>query len=327
MISPEQTLLHLTSSGIRVRKKDGMAGSFINDTNQPLRNVNKFGLLHYSIPKTLDMLTYRNRMFRIRFEFMNGEDAIIDVPLPLMDYHKMTIDATHDDDRLDPNAACLTEVLQTSINWAIQSYERPRDPNRVTPPMPPPFEITGRGRLNRLGCIVRWADDGRLEFYFGYRGNLHTVTDEESKDETSQYNNIPPGDKVVKKFNKTFSGGPLKVGGKMNKRQEAFALLKKPEICGNIESTSLCVYKAPDEKISSGSAAILTGIAQKLDTRKRNVIIENIITEFKSQRERLPTAEEVMSEMDNKVSKEMIDKILEKHGDQDDTISPLNQVV
>ena len=34
-----------------------------------------------------------------------------------------------------------------------------------------------------------------------------------------------------------------------------------------------------------------------------------------------------MSEMDNKVSKEMIDKILEKHGDQDDTMSPLNQVV
>lgn len=150
-----------------------------------------------------------------------------------------------------------------------------------------------------------------------------------SKEEFDRLMETSPAisDKVVKKFNKTFSGGPLKVGGKMNKRQEAFALLKKPEICGNIESTSLCVYKAPDEKISSGSAAILTGIAQKLDTRKRNVIIENIITEFKNERERLPTAEEVMSEMDNKVGKEVIDKILEKHGDQDDTMSPLNQVV
>lgn len=150
-----------------------------------------------------------------------------------------------------------------------------------------------------------------------------------SKEEFDRLMETSPAisDKVVKKFNKTFSGGPLKVGGKMNKRQEAFALLKKPEICGNIESTSLCVYKARDEKISSGSAAILTGIAQKLDTRKRNVIIEDIITGFKTERERLPTAEEVMSEMDNKVGKEVIDKILEKHELQKETLSPLNEVL
>jgi hypothetical protein len=89
----------------------------------------------------------------------------------------------------------------------------------------------------------------------------------------------------------------------------------------------VCVYKPRDEKISSGSAAILTGIAQKLDTRKRNVIIEEIITGFKTERERLPTAEEVMSEMDSKVSKEVIDKILEKHAETSDTISPLNSVL
>jgi hypothetical protein len=151
-----------------------------------------------------------------------------------------------------------------------------------------------------------------------------------SKEEFDRLMETSPAisDKVVKKFNKTFSGGPLRVNGKMNKRQEAFALLKKPEICGNIESTSVCVYKPRDEKISSGSAAILTGIAQKLDTRKRNVIIEDIITGFKNERDRLPTAEEVISEMDNKVSKEVIEKILEKHApDLNDTVSPLNKVL
>lgn len=150
-----------------------------------------------------------------------------------------------------------------------------------------------------------------------------------SKEEFDRLMETSPAisEKVVKKFNKTFSGGKLKIGGKLNDRQKAFALLKKPEICGSIESTSVCVYKPRDEKISSGSAAILTGIAQKLDTRKRNVIIEEIITGFKTERERLPTAEEVMSEMDSKVSKEVIDKILEKHTETNDTVSPLNNVL
>ena len=117
------------------------------------------------------------------------------------------------------------------------------------------------------------------------------------------------------------------MGKEINERQKAFAMLKKPEICGSIESTSVCVYRPRDEKISSGSAAILSGIAQKLDTRKRNVIIENIITGFKTERERLPTAGEVISEMDNKVSKEVIDRILATHTEQSDTVSPLSDVL
>ena len=151
-----------------------------------------------------------------------------------------------------------------------------------------------------------------------------------SKEEFDRLMETSPAisEKVVKKFNKTFSGGPIKIKDNMTDRQKTFAALKKPEICGNIESTSLCVYKPRDEKISSGSAAILSGIAQRLDTRKRNIIIEEIITTFKNERERLPTADEVMSEMDNKVSKDAIDKILEKHKEESpiETTSPLNNV-
>ena len=150
-----------------------------------------------------------------------------------------------------------------------------------------------------------------------------------SKEEFDRLMETSPAisEKVVKKFNKTFSGGPLRIGNDPNERQKAFAMLKKPEICGSIESTSLSVYRPRDEKISSGSAAILSGIAQKLDTRKRNVIIENIITGFKDERERLPTAEEVISEMDNKVSKEVIDKILATHSEQNGTINPIDNVL
>ena len=113
-------------------------------------------------------------------------------------------------------------------------------------------------------------------------------------------------------------------------KQKAFALLKKPEICDNLESTSLCVYKETNNKIKSGSAAILSGIVNGLDTRKRNIIIEDIITTFQSERSRLPTAQEVMSEMDNKVGIETIEAILKTHennNDDDETRSPLNEII
>jgi len=136
--------------------------------------------------------------------------------------------------------------------------------------------------------------------------------------------------KVVKEFKKTFSGGVIKNSAPTEK-QSAFALLKKPEICDYLESTITSVYKEKDEKISSGSAAVLTGLVQGLNTRKRNIIIENIITSFKSERKRLPTAQEVMSEMDNKVGIEIIEKVLKEHETDDEedeeTLSPLNTVL
>lgn len=135
--------------------------------------------------------------------------------------------------------------------------------------------------------------------------------------------------KVVKEFKKTFSGG-TKTKGALSEKQKAFHLLKKPEICDNLESTSLCVFNEPEEKISSGSAAVLTGIVQGLNTRKRNVIIEEIITTFQTERQRLPTAQEVMSEMDNKVGIETIEKILKNHhnnNEEEETRSPLNDVL
>lgn len=137
--------------------------------------------------------------------------------------------------------------------------------------------------------------------------------------------------KVVKEFKKTFSGGEMKKSVPPNDKQKAFALLKKPEICDYLESTSLSVYKEKEEKIKSGSAAVLTGLVQGLNTRKRNNIIENIITSFEKERQRLPTAQEVMSEMDNKVGIEIIEKILKERGNNDEskseTVSPLNEVL
>ena len=151
-----------------------------------------------------------------------------------------------------------------------------------------------------------------------------------SKEEFDRLMETSPAisDKTIKLFNKTFSGGEIKPGIELTEKQKAFKSLKKPEVCGTLESTSASVYRPRDEKITSNSAAILTGIASQLTSRKRNVLIEEIITKFQNEKERLPNADEVMSEMDNKVSAETIQAILDKHNTEDNSAeNPLNQVL
>ncbi len=151
-----------------------------------------------------------------------------------------------------------------------------------------------------------------------------------SKEEFDRLMETSPAisDKIIKLFNKTFSGGEIKAGIELSEKQKAFKSLKKPEVCGTLESTSVSVYRPRDEKITSNSAAILTGIASQLTSRKRNVLIEEIITKFQAEKERLPNADEVMSEMDNKVSAETIQAILDKHNTEDNTAeNPLNQIL
>jgi len=145
-----------------------------------------------------------------------------------------------------------------------------------------------------------------------------------SKEEFDRLMETSPSisEKVIKKFNLVFSDTDK--AGKINSETngQSFANLKKPEICGNIQSTSVCVYKPPEQKITSGKTAILSGIVQKLDTRKRNVLIEDIINQFKTERNRLPTVDEVYNEMDSKVSNEVILNVLKNHSNV--TNSPLN---
>ena len=195
MISPEQTLLHLTSQGTKVRTlQTNQVGKFINQTQQALTNVNKFGLLHYSIPKTLDMMREEDRTFFIQVDYEDAEEPSVqfEVVLPLMDYYKITVDTPTQytnlgEDRLFDNQACFTEILQTCINWGIQKYRSPDLP------------ATGaRARANRLGCVVRADERGALQFYFGYRGNTHLVTPTENSTASGPYEGLGANSFVVK---------------------------------------------------------------------------------------------------------------------------------
>jgi len=88
--------------------------------------------------------------------------------------------------------------------------------------------------------------------------------------------------------------------------------LKKPEICGALETTKHSVFKEKEAILDTATAALFTGIAKNLDSRKRKDVVEGIVDNFKELKNRYPTPDEVMSEMDNKGSIELIQKILDE---------------
>ena len=169
MDNPRQTLLHLTSRGEDVRTLEtGGVGKFTNMSQQPINDVNKFGLLHYSIPKTLDLMDHTSRSFSMLIEFNDGVNIQIPVTLPLLDYYRMYVNTMADTE------LAFCEVLQTSINWAIQKYWTA---NKNTFMQPAPLTHRGTRVCNRLGCIVQPTPDGKLQFIFGYRGTRETELD------------------------------------------------------------------------------------------------------------------------------------------------------
>ena len=125
----------------------------------------------------------------------------------------------------------------------------------------------------------------------------------------------PITEKVIKRFKKEFC-----VQGSPNYDAD----LKKPEICGALETTKHSVFKEKEAILDTATAAIFSGIAKNLDSRKRKDVIEGIITNFKELKARYPTAQEVMSEMDNKGSIELIQSILkDKETPVEDAKNPI----
>ena len=243
MDNPQQVLLHLTSRGSRVRTlEEGGVGRFTNMSTQPINNINKYGLLHYSIPKTLDLLDDTNRAFTMRIVFES--DAYIDVPviLPDMDYYNMRLDNNTD----DLGQPAFTEVLQTTINWAIQKYwTANRDKfNSVL------FVVRGPKVCNRLGCIVKVTNDKRLQFIIGWRGTpkARQVPDDPTVDpptyrEVWRYYNNGDGDDEKQKIQEN-TGNPVPVAAE-NKIMEQNGF---PGVIGNVGPNSKVLYHFIDTK-------------------------------------------------------------------------------
>ena len=130
MDNPSQYLVHLTSRGPEVSGADGYSGDFKVFMKQPIKDVNKFGLMMYSIPKTLDMITTANNQFTLEFEFRNGDQVFVPVYLPELDYYDMLYSQDKDASGTEGGDAmrmrskfhlAFDEILQTTINWSIMN--------------------------------------------------------------------------------------------------------------------------------------------------------------------------------------------------------------
>lgn len=124
-----------------------------------------------------------------------------------------------------------------------------------------------------------------------------------SKEEFDRLMEISPAisEKVAAEFTKTFSGGALKgktaIQEDLVKRQEAFGLLKKPDICGVLESSKNSIYK-PDTNREK-SIIEINDVRNTIENASTKEQIKAIIIQFKQTKLRDPTNREILDELDN----------------------------
>lgn len=112
--------------------------------------------------------------------------------------------------------------------------------------------------------------------------------------------------KVTEAFKKEFSCTSKQkedVERELKEKQNAFMSLKKPEICGTLETSKLSVYK-PNKEITRIEKNIVVARQDEGNDCMRNNI-KDIIINFKKSRLREPTNSEIMDELDiNDLDKE-----------------------
>jgi len=131
-----------------------------------------------------------------------------------------------------------------------------------------------------------------------------------SKEEFDRLMEISPAisEKVAKEFTKTFSGGPLKgkstIAEELVKKQEAFGLLKKPDICGQLESSKNSIYK-PKKQLAE-TIQTINKARDSLDNVSKQEKIETIIKFFKEKKLREPTNREILDELGDEANENII---------------------
>jgi hypothetical protein len=120
--------------------------------------------------------------------------------------------------------------------------------------------------------------------------------------------------KIIKKFNDTFSGGPLRRDGKLTIKQKRFSELYKPEICDVLESTKHSLYKETDEDIAKKKTKNLVNyVKENNEMRRKSIIVDDFINNFNDEFKREPTFDEIYDNLKDKVSNTMINNIITKN--------------
>jgi hypothetical protein len=127
--------------------------------------------------------------------------------------------------------------------------------------------------------------------------------------------------KVTKEFKLEFSC-PSKekhlVTEELKQKQLNFTSLKKPEICGTLETSKLSVYKP--NKILNNNKNSIENAKHNLEEKNNIEKIEGIIIDFQKERNRPPTTEEILDELDNTVTTEMINITKTKMSTNDNNV-------
>ena len=120
---------------------------------------------------------------------------------------------------------------------------------------------------------------------------------------------------IVEMFIKDFSGGEPQLdehGNEINltRKQKIFNELKKPDICGDIETTANYLYiRKVVARPYINPAVSLARLEKKALEYKKN-IIEEFIKKFQNQRKRMPTKDEIIDNLDNdSIQMELIESV------------------
>ena len=117
--------------------------------------------------------------------------------------------------------------------------------------------------------------------------------------------------KIIKRFNDTFSGGPIKKGKPLNEKQITFNNLIKPEICDVLESTKNYVYKETEEDIAKKKTVKLVDfVKENNEFKRKSLVVNNFINKFNNEYKREPTTDELYDNLKNNVSNDIIKTVI-----------------
>ena len=144
-------------------------------------------------------------------------------------------------------------------------------------------------------------------------------------------------EQVTALFESTFTEGQ-KLGElaeeELSARQKSFLALKKPEICDELVSCKQYVYKEPaSEKATKGLKGAMSAARKAVKLQRQQERIEKVINHFFDTRQRAPTEDEIMGELEEEnVPNGMVVKALtalasERKNTSDGELPGENQVI
>ena len=113
----------------------------------------------------------------------------------------------------------------------------------------------------------------------------------------------PISERIINEFKETFSGSAMDI----------FDMVKKPEICGSLETTANSVFKNKIEMITKRLSVFQGPTKQETELKRQRQAVDDFIKKFEKERKRLPSNEEITSNVDTALTYDIIQDILSNY--------------